>query len=390
MNIRGFFFTLFFIVITVVNGAGAPLSRSSEKEYQGSQGAITIELSETEITVADSLKLIVEITVPKGYQAKLPSFDEFGFSTDFNERSQRFRVTDISPVETKIESDGTKLLRQEFTLEPWLSGDYSILPLMVSYYKAAKDDATETASQQDQAPNETDLPGWRIPVFQVMSDGIRVKVAGMGEERSELSPLFKQADYTLERLSTKERRREDKSDHELKREEEEKKEAARKLSQKEFPWELFWVLLGILLLAPLFWYLGRRKIKNFFTKPGKPAHELAYEALEKLPTQELTTERQIKEFYYQLSYIMRDYIGNRFEIFAINQTSEEFFSQLLSSNPFDKESENILKLFSEHADTAKYSLNVPDADHAGDSFKVVRSFVDATRERESAVKEGAK
>ena len=73
------------------------------------------------------------------------------------------------------------------------------------------------------------------------------------------------------------------------------------------------------------------------------------------------------------------YIGNRFHIYAENQTTEEFFSALLVKNPFDHPTETILRKFSEHSDNVKYSLYRPGKETAEDSFKIAKSFVDTTK-----------
>ena len=59
---------------------------------------------------------------------------------------------------------------------------------------------------------------------------------------------------------------------------------------------------------------------------------------------------------------------------------------LLKENPFDTESERILREFSEHSDTVKYSTYRPDIAKGASCFQIVKSFVDQTRviEEESA------
>jgi hypothetical protein len=371
------------ILILFISGpvSGEPIEMHGENQFKGAMGSIRVRVSDSRISIAQSLHLTIEVLIPKGYSAKLPGFAEYGFSTDFNERSQRFRATDISPVETMVQDDGATLLRQKFTLEPWLSGDYSILPLMVSYHK---DENGDSGQKGEALPEDLDTvgPNWHIPAFHVMSDGIRIQVNGLGEERQEFSDILGQADYALDRLIKKERRREDKSDQELLREEEEKREAARSLGHRQVPWWILWAVLTTGLIAPLIWHFGRRRIVEFFAKPSLPAHEIAYEALRGLKSSGLVEKNMIKEFYYALSFILREYIGNRFHIFAVNQTTEEFFKSLLAENPFNRKSEEMLRLFSEHADTVKYSLHHPDAPRAMESYGIVKFFVDTTKAEE--------
>lgn len=365
---------LVLLVGVSVWGVAAPVEKVGVKEYENAKAIVTVRASQDEISIADSLELVVEITVPAGYRARFPEFGEFGFSTDFNERSHRFRATNVTKLEKIPMEDGVFVYRQIFTLEPWLSGNYSILPLMVSFFKAPPASAKDTESDRRDSQDE-----WQVPVFNVMTDGMRIRVNPLSERRMELSDLYSQSDYHQEKLVERKRRDEDKSEEELKREEEQLEEAAMALKKRRFPWWIIWSLLGFGAMVALYRYIGREKIAKFFSPKKVPAHEVAYRAFEKLKGKDLPRQGKIKEFYYELSYILREYIGNRFGIYAVNQTTEEFFEYLLQSNPFDQEAENILRTFSEHADTVKYSKFRPDMEKADNSFTTAKAFVENTK-----------
>ncbi len=357
---------LFFMAGTFSAGA-APVEKTGVKNHKNVAGKVTVTASADEITIADSIHLKVAVTVPEGYTIRFPSFDAFGFSTGFNERSRRFRVTNVTEIEQSRLNDVSTMYTQEFTLEPWLSGNYSILPIMISFFeKTGEGKDKKEASRQ-------------IPAFNVMTDGMRIKVAPLTDMRKELSGLYDQADYKLEKLTKRVRRKEDKSDEELLREQQQENETVMALKKKRFPWWIIWAIL----LLPLLVIFGRRlwkgRIAKIFTPKPKPAHEVAYKAFERLRSKDLPGQGKVKEFYYELSYILREYIGNRFGIYAVNQTTEEFFTHLLDSNPFDKSAEEILRSFSDLADTVKYSLFKPETKAAAQSFQTAKSFVDSTK-----------
>ncbi len=365
---------LFCIILFLAAPAwAAPVEKRGEKSHEGVAGTVSVMASEKEISVAGSITLAVEIAAPPGYTARAPEFEEYGFSTSFNERSQRFRVTDMTEVETTAALDGGTVLRQEFTLEPWLSGDYSILPLMVSFFKDSEPPGD--AGSEAEPPDEN----LAMPAFSVMTDGFRIDVTPLAEERKEPADLFGQSDYRMEKLTRRDRRKEEMSDEELRREEEQVREEAMALKRRGFPMWIVWTLLAAGAAAALVWIGKRKKIHQLFTPPPLPAHEVAFRALRKLREQNLPGSGMIKEFYYELSYILREYIGARFGIRAVNQTSEEFFHHLLRSNPFDDDAEAILREFSDKADTVKYSLHRPDRLQADESFQTAKSFVDATK-----------
>jgi hypothetical protein len=352
--------------VLFISAHAATLEKTAEKKHGDVVGTVKVTVSDKEITIAESIMLKIEVISPNGYTARLPVFTEYGFSTDFNERSQRFRATDISEIKEKKSDDGTIIYTMEFTLEPWLSGNYAILPLMIPFF--------DKKTAGDEQPT-----GWEIPTFNVMTDGIRVNVKPLSGDRKKLSDLFGQSDYKMEKLTKRVRRKEDKSDDELKTEQEQEKEAFVALKKRNFPWWILWLFLSLFIIAPLVWFFGRKKLSEIFSPKPKPAHEVAYMELEKLRNSNLLMQGQIKEFYYELSYILRKYIGNRYNIYAANQTSEEFFLLLLESNPFDKSSEEILHEFSDFADTVKYSLYRPDGKAAERSYNTAKSFVEDTK-----------
>ncbi len=350
----------------------SPVEKTGAKDYEGVNGTVKVIVSEDKITIADSISLKVEVSSPKGYIPRFPAFTEFGFSTDFNERSKRFRVTNVTEVEKTLLDDGSALLSQEFTLEPWLSGNYSILPLMVPFFKEKLEGIPHKKNGEKKEKRE-------IPAFNVMTDGMRIKVDPLTDMRKELSDLYGQSDYKLEKLTKRVRRKEDKSDEELLREQEQENETIATLKKNRFPWWIVWVILLMPLIVLFVRHMWRGRISKIFEAKPKPADEIAYKAFEKLRGKNLPAKGKIKEFYYELSYILRNYIGNRFGIYAINQTTEEFFIHLIESNPFDKGAEDILRTFSDNADTVKYSLFRPEAIATDQSFQTAKAFVDRTR-----------
>ena len=126
---------VFLLLFLAATAFAAPIEKTSQKEIQlptgPAVGKLTVTVSASEITVAESLTLTLSIEAPTGTSAHLPTFTELGFATDFTERSQRFRVTNISEVIETALADGGQHLEQTYTLEPWLSGDYALLPMLL-------------------------------------------------------------------------------------------------------------------------------------------------------------------------------------------------------------------------------------------------------------------
>ena len=96
------------------------------------------------------------------------------------------------------------------------------------------------------------------------------------------------------------------------------------------------ILLVIVVVAGL-WLFMRSKRSISLIRIVKPAHEIAYERLRKLVERDLIKSEQIKQFYEEISNILRHYIEDRFDLRAPERTTEEFLMELNSDTTFPKE-----------------------------------------------------
>ena len=99
-------------------------------------------------------------------------------------------------------------------------------------------------------------------------------------------------------------------------------------------WGIFrWVLLAVLLAGVgvagyyLITYLQRRKLEEagneVVTEPLRPAEEVALEKLDAIKEKKIWQQGQVKEYYTQLTDVVREYIARRFEVSSVEQTSDE-------------------------------------------------------------------
>ena len=99
-------------------------------------------------------------------------------------------------------------------------------------------------------------------------------------------------------------------------------------------WGIFrWVLLALLLVGVgvagyyLITYLQRRKLEEagneVVTEPLRPAEEVALEKLDAIKEKKIWQQGQVKEYYTQLTDVVREYIARRFEVSSVEQTSDE-------------------------------------------------------------------
>lgn len=120
--------------------------------------------------------------------------------------------------------------------------------------------------------------------------------------------------------------------------------------------------LGVLLLIFLIVYFRKRwlkkKAEDIGKVPPEKAHEKALRLLDELKAKKLWQSGQVKEYYDLLSAILRSYLENRFEVNAMELTTD----QLLKLAKRDKRVKGVrpeLKRVLQTADLAKYAKAEP-------------------------------
>ena len=85
-----------------------------------------VACNKKELTIAEHLKLLLELRARSGYRAELPSFGE---------KLYQFGIVDYRNYPPYIEKDSTVVTRREYELEPFLSGIYKIEPMTVRFWQ---------------------------------------------------------------------------------------------------------------------------------------------------------------------------------------------------------------------------------------------------------------
>jgi hypothetical protein len=100
-----------------------------------------------------------------------------------------------------------------------------------------------------------------------------------------------------------------------------------------------WLLAGLVFVAAviLLWYYLRQRKSNkpFITlsrKPKQPAYQIALESLDELKSRKLWQNGRIKEYYSDMTDILRSYIEDQFGIAAIEMTTDEILSSFADKN----------------------------------------------------------
>jgi hypothetical protein len=109
--------------------------------------------------------------------------------------------------------------------------------------------------------------------------------------------------------------------------------------------------------------------------PSRPAHEIALEELNRLEAEKLWQQGNFKMYHTRLSDIIRAYIEHRWQIPALEQTTDEILSGF-SKGMLEEELYRKLKHLLETADLVKFAKLQPVAYEneacMADSFALVR------------------
>jgi len=148
---------------------------------------------------------------------------------------------------------------------------------------------------------------------------------------------------------------------------------------------LFWIIAAIVLTLLIIGYFVYRAWKRkqetgfAFKAPPKarPAHELALEALQNLYNSDLLEKGENKQFYSQITEILRTYLEGRYFIAAMEETTEEIIRHL--KNRSEMENVNHLKQILVLSDLVKFAKHKPESAQTEDAKSASLKFVDDTK-----------
>jgi len=146
----------------------------------------------------------------------------------------------------------------------------------------------------------------------------------------------------------------------------------------------YWIWILVLLIVLLVIYL----FNKFFNKSNQTAttkkvvikiapNIIATNALDKLEKKKLWQEGKIKEYYSEISEILRTYIDSRFNIIALELTTEEIMNKI--SKNISSESTKELRTLLLRSDLAKFAKSKPIDVENNESMLLAKKLVDQTK-----------
>ena len=150
------------------------------------------------------------------------------------------------------------------------------------------------------------------------------------------------------------------------------------------PGEWLWIclLLGALLLLCFIWLAGRlwrKKGKQIPPAPQKLPWETALDMMGRLERGGYVQQGLVKEYYSQLSDIVRRYIEERFNVRAPEMTTEEFMNAVRFSDKLTSGQQAFLQEFLNASDMVKFAKFVPSVEQMFSVMRLARTFVEETR-----------
>ncbi len=163
-----------------------------------------------------------------------------------------------------------------------------------------------------------------------------------------------------------------------------------------------WVLLalGIALVLTgigylVYWLLNRRKPKEEPVNPEllRPADEVALEKLDAIKIAKIWQKGQVKEYHTDLTDVVREYIGRRFDVHSTEKTSDETLKEIkpillakgegLEANVDGKELYENLRTMLQLADLVKFAKWSTTPDENEKALTTAYEFVNETKIVES-------
>jgi hypothetical protein len=308
-----------------------PTAGEIRKEIRRGPVCVRITADKEAISIAENVLLTVEAETEDGYEAELPRFGD---------RLGEFGIRDYREFPSRLTSGGKVFSSKVYTLEPFLSGDYTIAPMQVRFRK-------KTGGSAGEGGNSTADTPWE---HEIRTEEITIKVSSLLEkEQKELSlhPIKGPVGLPAEPPSLL---------------------------------AILAVLGAAVLIAGGASFLFRqRKATNPNAEPPLPAHELAYRQLQAILDERLIEVGEFKLFFSKISDILRSYIEGRFGIHAPRRTTEEFLSDISRNAPFSRDHRVLLVEFLQNCDLVKFAKHLPSQEEVAKAVDSCRAFIDATR-----------
>jgi hypothetical protein len=295
-----------------------------DKDYERGPLSVHVRVDKSKLTIAETLLLEFEAVIEPGYEVRMPKVDKV---------LENFGIIDWNNLGNKLDENNNVASTYRYRLEPFLSGKYELPAFTFEFY--------DVNNVEDQK-------------YELSSEPIEVEVTSLlDEQRGEL---------VIEDI-----------------------EDVVAMPKKASLWWVWLLIIAFVSAIVTGWILLRRKRVAKLIRIFKPAHEIAYDRLQALVKENLVEAGKIKEFYEQISSILRHYIEHRFDLRAPERTTEEFLTELKNTDILSVSDKQSLEEFLTHCDLVKFAKHSPTNEQIQRTFDLVKEFIEKTKSDERKI-----
>jgi hypothetical protein len=157
--------------------------------------------------------------------------------------------------------------------------------------------------------------------------------------------------------------------------------------------EILLYAIPVLVLATLIYFITlyfrkKKKDEPLFKplKPEEPAHITALRELDKIKAQKLWQQKQVKEYYTRITYIIRWYIEKRFRITALELISDEILTHIRNEGIDNINYTNLEELLN-LADLVKFAKEEPNPEvnitHLDNAYDFIKKTKENIQEKQT-------
>jgi hypothetical protein len=278
---------------------------------------VSASVDSSSVYIGDRVTYTIDVRADEDLEVEMPSFGE---------PLGGFSIIDYESEEGGL--FGTRTLRQKYILDTYETGSYTIPPAVVKY---------RTKGSGDWLEIKTDEIKIEVKSLLESEDGGPAAIKDIRGPVAEFDLLYL---YIAGAVAT-----------------------------------------AVIIVAIVIIYIRRRRRKPAPSEPATPAHETALKALRELRSRGYLKDGRFREFYFELSGIVRHYLEDRFSIRAPEMTTEEFLRHLKETSILDSEQKGMLREFLFHCDMVKFAKYSPRTEEAERSMDSARRLIEQTADR---------
>ena len=309
------------------DNANSGISYAIEQPYYKGPLRVQIKLEKDTIPLSGLLPLEIVTEIDPGYELEYPAV---------NDIFEQFKVQNIKEQPSRLADNNKTLKISHYELEPLETGQCEIPSLTFTF--APKD-------SEKQGLNRSTLT--TEPVWIEVTTSLPVDIQ----------------EVTIEDIE----------------------DVVEMRASYHWAWFVVGGIVSGVIIAVTISLRCKKKTQVETKRIYKAAHEIAFEMLKAIADEKMVEQGQIKLFYEKLSSCLRQYIENRFELRAPEQTTEEFLENLKTSNALKLEHKQELQKFLEHCDLVKFAGYQPTNDQINESLTMAEQFVERTKSDEHLV-----